>query len=375
MTVTVKNASASIVFVGHINQSVDVLLKTSHLFAPFPEEMANDSAFFDRMHYYLPGWEIPKMRPDFFTDKYGFIVDYIAEFFGEIRKRSFADSVDKYFELGNNLNQRDTIAVRKTLSGMVKLIYPNGIYTKDDIEEILKYALEGRRRVKEQLKKIGGMEFYDVMFSYIDKESLEEEYTSVPEQDDGKLIPEGMGKPGHVCVAGHGHSGMIGVYKLENEVVSGTGKFDKSGVSSSRDARESLDTAFRFFTANSKSISNTIAIKTKDYLMHISDLQGIGLTDELAIAELIGLCSGALDKPVQESTIVIGNMTVGGTIAKVEEFANVLQVCVDAGAKKVLIPAASVMDLQTVPPDLLVKVQPVFYSDPVDAVYKALGVS
>lgn len=370
-----KNASASMVFVGNINQSVDVLLKTSHLFAPFPEEMANDTAFFDRMHYYLPGWEIPKMRPEFFTDKYGFIVDYIAEFFREMRKRSFADSVDRYFKLGNNLNQRDTIAVRKTASGMVKLIYPNGIYTKENIEEILHYALEGRRRVKEQLKKIGGMEFYDVMFSYIDKETLEEEYTSVPEQGGGKLIPEGMGKPGHVYVAGHGNSGMIGVYKLENQVVSGTGKFDKSGVSSSREARESLDTAFRYFTANSKSISNTIAIKTKDYLMHISDLQGIGLTDELAIAELIGLCSGALDKPVQESTIVIGNMTVGGTIAKVEEFANVLQVCVDAGAKKVLIPAASVMDLQTVPPDLLVKVQPVFYSDPVDAVYKALGVS
>ncbi|KYG58479.1 protease Lon-related BREX system protein BrxL [Planococcus maritimus] len=370
-----KNASASMVFVGNINQSVDVLLKTSHLFAPFPEEMANDSAFFDRMHYYLPGWEIPKMRPDFFTDRYGFIVDYIAEFFREMRKRSFADSLDCYFKLGNNLNQRDTIAVRKTVSGMVKLIYPNGIYTKDDIEEILKYALEGRRRVKEQLKKVGGMEFYDVMFSYIDKESLEEEYTSVPEQGGGKLIPEGLGKPGHVYVAGHGNSGMIGIYKLENQVVSGTGKFDKSGVGSSREAKESLDTAFRFFTANSKSISNTIAIKTKDYLMHISDLQGIGLTDELAIAELIGLCSGALEKPVQESTVVIGNMTVGGTIAKVEEFANVLQVCVDAGAKRVLIPAASVMDLQTVPPDLLVKVQPVFYSDPIDAVYKALGVS
>lgn len=323
----------------------------------------------------MPGWEIPKMRPDFFTDKYGFIVDYIAEFFREMRKRSFADSIDKYFKLGNNLNQRDTVAVRKTVSGMVKLIYPHGEYTKEDIEEIIRYAMEGRRRVKEQLKKIGGMEFYDVMFSYIDKESLEEEHVSVPEQGGGKLIPEGMSKPGHVYVVGHGNSNMIGVYKLENQVVSGTGKFDKSGVGTYREARESFDTAFRFFTANSKSISNLISTKTKDYLMHISDLQGIGLTDELAIAELIGLCSSALDKPVQESTVVIGNMTVGGTIAKVEEFANVLQVCVDAGAKKVLIPASSVMDLQTVPPDLLVKVQPVFYADPIDAVFKALGVS
>ncbi|MED4407091.1 protease Lon-related BREX system protein BrxL [Heyndrickxia coagulans] len=370
-----KNASASMVFVGNINQSVDSLIKTSHLFAPFPEEMANDTAFFDRMHYYLPGWEIPKMRPDFFTDKYGFIVDYIAEFFREMRKRSFADSIDRYFKLGNNLNQRDTVAVRKTVSGLVKLIYPNGEFTKEDIEEVLNYALEGRRRVKEQLKKIGGMEFYDVMFSYIDKETMEENYVSVPEQGGGKLIPEGMPKPGHIYVVGHGNSGMIGVYKLENQVVSGNGKFDKSGVGSHRGAKESLDTAFRYFAANNKSISNTISTKTKDYLMHISDLQGIGLTEELAIAELIGLCSGALNKQVQESMVVIGNMTVGGTIAKVEEFANVLQVCVDAGAKKVLIPASSVMDLQTVPPDLLVKVQPVFYSDPIDAVFKALGVS
>jgi ATP-dependent Lon protease len=370
-----KTASASMVFVGNINQSVDSLIKTSHLFAPFPEGMNNDSAFFDRMHYYLPGWEIPKMRPEFLTDRYGFIVDYLAEYFREMRKRSFGDAIDQFFKLGNNLNQRDVIAVRKTVSGLTKLLYPHGEYTREDIEEILKYALEGRRRVKEQLKKIGGMEFYDVMFSYIDKNTLQEEYVSVPEQGGGKLIPEGMSKPGHVYTVGRGESGMIGVFKLENQVVSGSGKFEKSGVGSNRAVKESLDTAFRYFTANSKSISGTISIKTKDYLMHIADLQGIGLTHQLAIAELVGLCSGALEKPVQESTVVLGNMTVGGTIEKVEELANVLQVCVDAGAKKVLIPASSVVDFQTVPADLLIKVQPIFYSDPIDAVFKALGVS
>lgn len=369
-----KNASASMVFVGNINQSVDVLLKTSHLFAPFPEEMANDSAFFDRMHYYLPGWEIPKMRPDFFTNRYGFIVDYLAEYFREMRKRSFTDAFDKHFKLGTHLNQRDTIAVRKTVSGLIKLIYPNGQFTKENIEEILRYALEGRRRVKEQLKKIGGMEFYDVMFSYIDKETMDEEIVSVPEQGGGKLIPEGLGKPGHVYVAGQNDTGMIGIYKLENQVVTGSGKFDKSGLGSHRGARESLDTAFRFFTANSKNVSSSIRTKNRDYLMHVSDLQGIGLTEELGIAQLIGLFSAAMDKPVLDSLVVIGNMTVGGTIAKVEEFANVLQVCVDAGAKKVLIPAASAADLQIVPSDLLVKVQPIFYAEPIDAVFKALGV-
>lgn len=368
-----KNASASMVFVGNINQSLDNLIKTSHLFAPFPEQMANDSAFFDRMHYYIPGWEIPKMRPEFFTDLYGFIVDYMAEYFREMRKRSFADSFDKYFKLGNNLNQRDVIGVRKTVSGLVKLIYPNGEYNKEDIEEILRFALEGRRRVKEQLKKIGGMEFYDVHFSYIDKETLDEEFVSVPEQGGGKLIPSGMGKPGHVYTIGHGDSGMIGVYKLENQVVSGTGKFDKSGISGHREAKESLDTAFRYFTANSKSISSSIGIKTKDFLMHIADLQGIGMTPELGVAELIGLCSGSLERPVQESLVVIGDMTVGGTISKIENFANILQVAVDAGAKKALIPASAVADYQIVPPDLIVKIQTIFYSDPIDAVFKALG--
>ncbi|MEF7495270.1 protease Lon-related BREX system protein BrxL [Lysinibacillus sphaericus] len=370
-----KNASASMVFVGNINQSVDVLLKTSHLFAPFPPEMANDTAFFDRMHYYMPGWEIPKMRPEFFTDRYGFIVDYVAEFFREMRKRSFADAIDRYFKLGNNLNQRDTIAVRKTVSGLVKLLYPHGEYTREDVEEVLKYALEGRRRVKEQLKKIGGMEFYDVMFSYLDNETMQEEHVAVPEQGGGKLIPEGMLRPGHVYVVGQALTGMIGVYKLENQVVSGTGKFDKAGIGSNREVKESLDTAFRYFTANSKSVSSSISTKTKDYLMHLTDLQGIGLTAQVAIAELIGLCSGALEKPVQEGLVIVGNMTVGGTISKVEELANILQVCVDAGAKKILLPAPSAGDFYTVPSDLIVKVQPIFYLDPIDAVYKALGVS
>lgn len=370
-----KNASASFVFVGNINQSVETLIKTSHLFAPFPDEIANDSAFFDRMHFYLPGWEIPKMSPELLTDKYGFISDYISEFFREMRKRSFTDAIDKYFILGNNLKQRDVIDVRKTVSGLVKLIYPNGDFTKEDIEEVLKYALVGRRRVKEQLKKIGGMEFYDVNFSYIDRETMNEEYISVPEQGGGKLIPEGLGNPGHVYTVGRTQSGMIGVYKIENQVVSGSGKFEKSGVGSDREAKESLDTAFRFFTANSKSISASISTKTKDFLMHISDLQGIGLTSELAVAQFIALCSASLEKPVQESLVVLGNMNYGGTLMTIEEFANCLQVCVDAGAKKVLMPATAVVDLQTVPADLLIKVQPIFYSSAIDAVFKALGVN
>lgn len=247
-----KNANASMVFVGNINQSVEVLLKTSHLFEPFPPEMANDSAFFDRMHYYLPGWEIPKMRPELITDEYGFITDYISEFFREMRKRTFSDSIDKYFRLGNNLNQRDVIAVRKTVSGLVKVLYPDGEFTKEELEEILEYALVGRRRVKEQLKKIGGMEFYDVHFSYIDNETMEEKFVSVPEIGGGKLIPEGMLKAGQTYYVGLGNSGRIGTYKIEVESPVGHGKFETTGVGSDRETREALSTSFNYFKANKK---------------------------------------------------------------------------------------------------------------------------
>lgn len=368
-----KNASASMAFVGNINQSIDALLKTSHLFEPFPDAMAYDSAFFDRMHFYIPGWEIPKYRPQYFTDEYGFISDYISEFFREMRKRSYSDSIDRYYNFGNNLNQRDVIAVRKTVSGLIKLIYPNGEFTKEDLEEILIYALEGRRRVKEQLKKIGGMEFYDVHFSYIDKETFDEEFVSVPEQGGGKLIPEGMGKPGHIYLVGRGETGMIGVYKIETEVVAGSGKFERSGLGSNREAKESINTAFNYFKANKKNISGTISVQNSDYLMHIQDLQGIGVTSELSIAAFVAMCSGALKKPVQSQMAVLGSMSIGGTITKVEELANTLQSCLDAGAKKILLPMVSAADLSTVPSELFAKFQISFYQTAEDAVFKALG--
>ncbi len=368
-----KNASASMVFVGNINQSVEVLLKTSHLFEPFPEAMAYDSAFFDRMHCYLPGWEIPKYRPEFFTHDYGFITDYLAEFFREMRKRSFADALDCNFALGNNLNQRDVIAVRKTVSGLIKLIYPHGEFNREDLEKILKYALIVRRRVKEQLKRIGGMEFYDVHFSYIDKETLNEEFVSVPEQGGGKLIPEGIGKPGHVYTVAHGDSGMIGTFKIETEVISGTGKFERTGLGSSREARESINTAFNYFKANRKNISGTILLRESDFLMHVQDLQGTGVTTEVALAAFIALCSGSLKKPLQSGLVVLGSMSIGGTINKLEELASLLQVCFDAGAKKILLPMASAPDIGTVPPELFAKFQLSFYQSPEDAVFKALG--
>ncbi|HIQ90419.1 MAG TPA: protease Lon-related BREX system protein BrxL [Candidatus Coprosoma intestinipullorum] len=369
-----KNANASMVFVGNINQSVEVLLKTSNLFEPFPTEMATDSAFFDRMHYYLPGWEIPKMRPELITDEFGFITDYLSEFFREMRKRTFSDALDKYFKLGNNLNQRDVIAVRKTVSGLIKLLYPNGEYTKDELKEILEYALVGRRRVKEQLKKIGGMEFYDVHFSYIDLDTMEENFVSVPECGGGKLIPEGILKAGHTYFVGRGSSGMIGTFKIEVESPSGHGKFNITGVGADRETKEALNTAYNYFKGNKKNISASIQVENVDYLLHIEDLQGVGASKDVSLAAFVAMCSSALKKSMQGSLVILGSMSIGGTISKVDELANTLQVCFDSGAKKILLPMSSAGDISNVPSDLFSKFNISFYNSPEDAVYKALGI-
>lgn len=369
-----KAASASMVFVGNINQSVDVLLKTSSLFDPFPVEMGTDTAFLDRIHCYLPGWEVPKFRPDHFTDDYGFITDYFAEFIRELRKTQESDALDKYFKLGKNLNQRDTIAVRKTVSGLVKLVYPNEDYTKEELEEILRIALEMRRRVKEQLKKIGGMEFYDVNFSYMDNESFEEKFVSVPEQSSSTLIPDGICSPGQVYTVSPGKSGMIGLFRLESQILPGNGKLTCNGIGADREARESTQNAFNYLKANSNHISQSISTTNKDYIIQYQDLQGIGMTSKLSLSTLIALCSIALNKPTLSSMAVLGDISVSGTVSKVENLANTLQVCLDSGAKRILLPTVSAVDIGTVPSELIGTFNLVFYQDASDAVFKALGV-
>lgn len=369
-----KAASASMVFVGNINQSVDVLLKTSSLFDPFPPEMGQDTAFLDRMHCYIPGWEVPKFRPEHFTDDYGFITDYLAEFLRELRKEQFSDALDRFFRLGKNLNQRDTIAVRRIVSGMVKLLYPDGDFTKEQLEEILRFALEMRRRVKEQLKKLGGMEFYDVNFSYIDNESFEEKYVTVPEQGGGKLIPDGICNPGQVYTIAQGRSGMIGAFRLESQMLPGNGKFQRTGLGSDREAKEATDTAFNFLKANCRRISGNISITTNDFIINYQDLQGLGITSNLALPSLVAMCSIALGKPVVSSCAILGEISIAGTMQKVDNLADTLQVCLDSGAKKVLLPLTSAADLGTVPAELIGAFSLIFYNSAEDAVFKALGV-
>ncbi len=366
-------AYASMVFVGNLNQPVDTLVKTSHLLAPFPEAMI-DSAFFDRFHAYIPGWEIPKMRPEYLTNQYGLIVDYLAEFLREMRKRNFADAINKYFKLGRDLNQRDVIAVKHTVSGLLKLLYPHEDYDKDAVQRCLEYAMEARRRVKEQLKKIGGMEFYDVHFSYIDQDTMEEKFITVLEQGGTSLIPAGRLNPGVLHTVATGSSGNLGLYRLETQVTAGNGSLTLSGFGTKSAAKEAVKVGYDYYKANASSVSASAKAGDRNYHLHVVELHNTGPTTAMTLAAFVALCSGLLAKPVLSQLVVLGSMSLGGNIVPVQNLAESLQVAFDAGAKRILLPMASVSDIPSIPGELFAKFQTSFYPDPQDAVFKALGV-
>ncbi|WP_373301154.1 protease Lon-related BREX system protein BrxL [Lacticaseibacillus mingshuiensis] len=368
-------ADAGMVFVGNINQSVDVMLRTSNLFEPFPPAMGTDTAFLDRIHNYLPGWEIPKYKPAFFTNGYGLITDYLAEVMRELRKTGYGDVIEDYFALGNQLNQRDTIAVRKTVSGMIKLLFPDGQFTKDEVAEVLAFALEMRRRVKEQLKKIGGMEFYDVNFSYIDRETGEETYVTVPEQGSATLIPVGIEKPGFVYTVQYDEAERLSLFKLETTKAPGSGKLDKTGIGSNRAAREAMDTAMRYLLANYNQIDQRMMPMKHAYAIHVTNLNSNETSEHLSLATFIALISISVERPTLDSMVVLGEMSLGGSIGKVDNLADMLQVAQDSGAKNVLLPASAMAQMATVPPELMGAFTWVTYKDVEDAAFKAFGLS
>lgn len=366
------NADASMVFVGNTNDSVQNLLKVAHLFEPFPPEFNNDSAFFDRIHYYLPGWEIPKMRSELLTEKYGLITDCLAELTRELRKKDCTHLLDAYFRLNNKFNKRDEIAVRKTMSGLIKLIFPDENVTEDEMRRLLEYAIEGRRRVKEQLKLMAGVEFADVALGYVD-EYGSETVVSVPEQASNTLIPAEKLPAGHVFALGANQiDGEVAVYRLENKVIRGNGKMETQGIGGNRAVNECVDAAWYYFMDKARSILPGTTLSDHDYLLYYADPQSKGLSAEVSVAELVGLCSAVANRPVMEATAVIGEIKLSGTMGEIKNLENIVRVAKNAGAKQLLLPIQSMQELMHVPGELLTAVQPIFYSDPIEAVKKAI---
>ncbi len=370
------NADASMVFEGNINDSVQNVLKTSHLFEPFPPEFNNDSAFFDRIHLYLPGWEVPKMRSDILTDHYGLITDCLSEFCHEMRKRDFTHLIDHYFRLNSDFKKRDEIGVRKTFSGLAKLIFPDERMTKEDVRMLLDYAVEGRRRVKEQLKIMAGEEFIHVNLGYVDVETSENHVIYVPEQPSDTLIPEAGLLPGHVFAIGRSaDDGDMAVYKLENKAVSGDFKHSVEGIGNNKAAKESIEAAFKYFENNASRVAAGMHFRERDYLMYFNDLQRRGVSAEVSLAEFVGLCSAACNRPVQAAMVIPGVLRMSGTLDEITGLEDILRVAKNAGAKKVLLPLACIRDMQNISSELLGSVSPDFYpdGDPIAVAKKALG--
>lgn len=370
------NADASMVFEGNVNDSVANMLKTTHLFDPFPPEFNDDSAFFDRIHYYLPGWEVPKMRSDLLTNHYGLITDCLSEFCKEMRRRDYTHLIDQFFRLNSDFNKRDEIGVRKTFSGLAKLLFPDQKVEKEDVRWLLEYAIEGRRRVKEQLKIMAGVEFIDVNLGYMDAENPGDmRVIGVPEQSNDTLIPDGPLMPGQVFGVGKSVGGEFAVYKLENKAVAGEGKFNHEGIGNNRPVKDSVEAAHRLFMENASRVAQGMHVGSKDFLLYFNDLQSKGLSDEVSLAEFVGLCSAACNKPVLDAMVVPGALRISGTIDDIRGLEDIMRVAKNAGAKRVLLPTSSIQDMQMVSPELVSGVSPVFYypGDYVGAAQKALG--
>ena len=372
------SSDASIAFEGNTFRSVADMMRTTNLFEPFPEEFNNDSAFFDRIHAYLPGWETPKLRASLFTQGYGLISDCFSEFCHSMRKYDFTNSFGNYFALNDNYNTRDDTAVRRTFSGMAKLIFPNEEMTKEECRELLEYCIECRRRVKEQLRKMNPAEFSDVALGYIDLDTDEEFIVNLPEVSTGTLVFDGFEKPGYVYAVGRSVDDKVGIYRLENKLINGSGKFSFKNVEglahSSKGVRDSITAAFNYFSENANRLISGDCTSF-DYSLYYNDLQNRGVCDEISVAEVVGLFSALANKAVLPSLVICGRVVMSGSMMPIiTELDEMFVAASNAGAKKILLPSDSKDKYEELGRDLKKEIEVIFYSTPLDAARKALGV-
>ncbi len=365
---------ASIAMFGNTNQPVELMVRSSHLFMPMPEVIRDDMAFLDRIHFYIPGWEIPKMRVEFFTDHYGFVVDYLAEALRELRKHNFTEIIDRHFSVGSHLNARDVKAVRKSVSGLVKLIYPHGELSKDELGELLELALEGRRRVKEQLKKMGSFEYHQTSFSYIDGETREERFVGVPEQGGRDMIATDPLAPGSVYTASVDDQGKVGLYRLEVGCSPGTGKLKIAGGVEGP-MKESLQRAFAYLQSQKVKMGVGQQFDTTDFHIEAIDLLSNRVPCESGIAMVVAVYSAIKKHSVLAGLVILGDLSIQGNIKPVRTLAEPLQVSMDNGARRALVPLENKRNFLDVSGDIVERVDPVFFSDPMTAAMKALGIS
>jgi ATP-dependent Lon protease len=368
------SGDASIALFGNTQQAIDIMVQTGHLFAPMPEVIRDDMAFIDRLHFYLPGWEIPKMRNDLFTDHYGFVVDYLAEALRELRRHNFTEISDRHFTMGSHLVTRDRKAVKKTVSGLMKIIHPNGEATQEEIAELLEFAMEGRRRVKEQLKKMGSFEYYHTSFSYTLNDTGEERFVGVPEQGGRNMISADPLPPGSIYTATVAPDGTVGMYRVEVSVSAGNGKLRTAGGVSGV-TKESINRAFSYMLAKKGDLSIARELDVSDLHVEVIDLMNNRVEGEIGLGFFIAAFSALKKAPPVAAMLVLGDLSVQGNIKGLRSLAEPLQLAMDNGAKRALIPLENKRSFLEVTGDVVEHVDPIFFGDPKTAAFKALGLN
>jgi ATP-dependent Lon protease len=368
------SGEASIALYGNTNQPVDVMVQSGHLFEPMPSVIRDDMAFIDRLHFYLPGWEVPKMRNDLFTDHYGFVVDYLAEAVRDLRRHNFTEIVDRHFSMGSHLVTRDRKAVKKTVSGLMKIIHPHGGATKQEIAELLDFAMEGRRRVKEQLKKMGSFEYYQTSFAYTDIETGEERFVGVPEQGGKNMISSDPLAPGSVYSASVAADGTVGLFRIEVSLATGSGKLKLAGGINGT-TKESINRAFSYMLTRKGELAIAREMDESDLHVEVIDLMHNRAEGDIGLAFFVAAFSALKKAPAIAATLIMGDLSVQGNLKGVRSLVEPLQVGMDNGAKRALIPLENKRSFMEVSADVMEHVDPVFFGDPKTAALKALGLN
>lgn len=370
-------ADGSMVFVGNFDVDVEHQQRIGHLFGPLPPEMRDDTAWMDRVHCYLPGWDVPKMSKELTTDHFGLVSDFFSECMSRLRFESRVSAMQNRVFLGGALSGRDTNAVNKTVSGLLKLMYPSADMevSDEDLEWATRLALEVRRRVKEQQKRIGSAEFRNTHFSYVLGNDGVEQFVATPELRADNEIGDDPLEPGQVWTISEGGTDVddnAGLYRIEVNEGPGSGVRILNNPAPPA-FRESLRYAEQNLYARAMQLVGDRDPRSHEFSVQLRAFDAAKKGSGLGVAALIALASSLLKKPVKGGLIVIGEINLGGSIEPIASPVNIAELAVEKGATMLLMPVTARRQLYDLSDDMATKIDIQFYQDARDALLKALA--
>lgn len=369
-------ADGSMVFVGNFDVDVEHQQRVGHLFGPLPAEMRDDTAWMDRIHCYLPGWDVPKMNKSLTTDHFGLVSDFFSECMSQLRSQSRVSAMQNRIHLGGALSGRDTNAVNKTVSGLLKILYPHpeSSISNEDLEWAVRLALEVRRRVKEQQKRVGAAEFRNTHFSYFISDDGVEKFVATPELRSDNEIGDDPLEPGQIWTISEGGADFddnAGLYRIEVNDGPGSGVKILNNPAPSA-FRESLRYAEQNLYARANQLVGDRDPRAHEFSVQLRAFDTAKKGSKLGVAALVAMCSTLLKKPVKGGLIVVGEINLGGSIESINNAVNIAELAVEKGAIALLMPVTARRQLYELSDEMATKVDIQFYQDARDALLKAI---